>query len=296
MAHPVGPWHDQTVVLRPCGDDWAGGTPAPPHPVCVVGRGGVLWRCRACGDGSPSLWLHHHKRGGSAPLQRPRLGSSPHRPHPVPTRASQGVSVATSAHPVPRHRHPPTVDTKNRRPAPLSGHQMHRFVRDRGASTTHTDPARRVAAAPCFWCGYAVLEGGRSRAKLDTIDTLDMVVREWTERTRQRENIFTTTSPPFSPYRPCPLSSFSFDHVESVHRVFHYAKSWAQSCVFVPRHWCPKPCRLCLSCPTPLERHTPSDRGRGAHTTPVETQYGDEQNAEPKHIPKQRFDERQGRH
>ena len=71
-------------------------------------EGAVLWRCRACGDGSPSLWLHPHKRGRSAPSQRPRLGSSPHLPHPVHRGASQGGSVATSAHPVPQAlTHPP---------------------------------------------------------------------------------------------------------------------------------------------------------------------------------------------
>ena len=128
-AHPVGPWHDQNAVRRA----WGRATGRVVHPPRLTQsawsvEGAFCGVAGGCGDGSPSLWLHHHKRGRSAPLQRPRLGSSPHLPHPVQRGASQGGSVATSAHPVPRHRHPPTVDTKNRRPAPLSGHQMHRFV------------------------------------------------------------------------------------------------------------------------------------------------------------------------
>ena len=213
----------------------------------------------------PVLWRHHHKRGRSAPLQRPRLGSSPHRPHPVQREPPEGVPVATSAHPVPRQRHPPTVDTQNRRPAPLSGHQMHRFVRDRGGSPTHTDPARRVAAAPRFRCGYAVLEGARSRAILDTIDTLDMGVREWTERTRQRERVSTAVGSAFSLWCPCPLSLILFDHVESVVCVHRPHQVVATCNGFGPRHWCLEPCRLCLSCPTPLQSHTPSAEQSGAY-------------------------------
>ena len=133
---PSRPWHDQPDARR-AGGRATGRVAHPPRLTQSAWsvEGAFCGVAGGCGDGSPSLWLHHHKRGRSAPLQRPRLGSSPHLPHPVQRGASQGGSVATSAHPVPRHRHPPTVDTKNRRPAPLSGHQMHRFV-----SYSHDQP------------------------------------------------------------------------------------------------------------------------------------------------------------
>ena len=163
--------------------NWAGGTPAPPHPVCVVGRGGVLWRCRGLWR-----WLTQSVATSpqTGPFCAPPAASTGFIPTPAPPSPTGGLTgrfcgyIGTPSPPPP----PPTHrgHQKSTPCAPIwTPNAQICLIFPR--STAHTDPARRGGAAPCFRCGYAVLEGGRSRATLDTIDTLDMGVREWTERT-----------------------------------------------------------------------------------------------------------------
>jgi hypothetical protein len=211
-AHPVILWHDQTDARRA----WGRATGRVAHPPRHTQYSwsvevAVLWRCRACGDGSPSpVATSPQTRRFCAPPAS-STGFIPTPAAPSPTGCFTGRFCGYIGTPSP----PPTPPThrghqKSTPCAPIwtpNAQICPVFPR----STTHTDPASRGGAAPCFRCEYAVIDGGVSRAILDTIDTLDMVVRERTERTRQRERDSPTFHLHSPPYRPCSLSSFSFE-------------------------------------------------------------------------------------